>query len=56
MVLDEDVTGAVLVDPVFIEEVVVLLEAAVYVDVPDVLFVLVEELPATVVVESVLAS
>ena len=33
-----------------------LLEAAVDVEVPDVLIVLVEELPATVVVESVLAS
>ena len=56
VVLDEDVTGAVLVDPVVIEEVVLLLEAAVDVEVPDVLIVLVEELPATVVVESVLAS
>ena len=35
---------------------VVLLEAAVDVEVADVLIVLVEELPATVVVESVLAS
>ena len=35
---------------------VLLLEAAVDVEVPDVLIVLVEELPATVVVESVLAS
>ena len=33
-----------------------LLEAAVDVEVPDVLIVLVEELPATVVVDSVLAS
>ena len=56
VVLDEDVTGAVLVDSVVIEEVVVLLEAAVDVEVADVLIVLVEELPATVVVDSVLAS
>ena len=35
---------------------VLLLEAAVDVEVADVLIVLVEELPATVVVESVLAS
>ena len=35
---------------------VLLLAAAVDVEVPDVLIVLVEELPATVVVESVLAS
>ena len=33
-----------------------LVEAAIDVEVPDVLIVLVEELPATVVVESVLAS
>ena len=42
VVLDEDVTGAVLVDSVVIEEVVVLLEAAVDVEVADVLIVLVE--------------
>ena len=35
---------------------VLLLKAAVDVEVPDVIIVLVEELPATVVVESVLAS
>ena len=39
-----------------IEDVVVLLEATVNVEVADVVIVLVEELPATVVVESVLAS
>ena len=56
VVLDEDVTGPVVVDPVVIGEVVVLLEATVDVEVADVLVVLVEELPATVVAESVLAS
>ena len=56
VVLVEDVTGAVVVDPVVIGEVVVLLEATVDVEVADVLVVLVEELPATVVAESVLAS
>ena len=55
MVPGEDVTCAVLADPVVIEEVVVLLETVVDVEVPDVLIVLVEELPATVVVDSVLA-
>ena len=44
VVLDEDNIGAVSVDPVVIEEVVVLLEAAVDVEVADVLIVLVEEL------------
>ena len=50
VVVDEDVTGAVLVDPVVIEGVVLLLEAAVDVEVPDVLIALVDELSATVVV------
>ena len=56
VVVDEDVTGAVLVDPVVIEEVVVLLKAVVDGEVADVLILLVEELPATVDVESVLVS
>ena len=52
VVLDEDVFGAVLVDSVVIEEVVVLLEAAVDVEVEGVLIVLVEVLPCAVVVDS----
>ena len=56
VVLDEDDTGALLDDPVVIVEVVVLLEAKLDVEVADVFIVLVEELPATVVVEFVLAS
>ena len=56
VVSDEDVTGVVLVDLVVIEEVAVLLEATVDVEVAGALIVLVKELPATVVVEYVVAS